>query len=241
MTHHADPDDAIGDHDPDGAIRHVDPDGAIGRRTCLNVYIDAATLAGLAEHPGELAGYGVITAATARDLAASAASIRALVTRPAPSPDGRATGDVGAASDGSGPDERWPGMHSTNRARSRTCGSVIDAGRRVYRPPDRIYHYVTARDRTCQFPGCRAAAERCDIDHRHPYDEGGATCACNLDLLCRVHHHAKTFTPWRATPGSDGSLTWTSPTGHRYATESSHPLVSDGRACATPIDDPPPF
>jgi hypothetical protein len=28
----------------------------------LNVYIDAATLAGLNDHPGELAGFGAITA-----------------------------------------------------------------------------------------------------------------------------------------------------------------------------------
>ncbi len=224
---------------------------ALGRGTCLNVYIDAATLAGLADHPGELDGYGCITPGTARALAASAETIRALVIPGSLPPD-----DAAPATHRAGPEppappgpvprrpprgSEWRGVHSTNPIRGRTCDTPVDAGRRVYRPPDKTYHYVLARDRTCQFPGCRAAAKRCDVDHRHPYDEGGATCACNLDLLCRVHHRAKTFTTWHAEPGADGRLVWTSPTGHRYGTESNHPLISAGAVSAAEPDDPPPF
>lgn len=43
----------------------------------VQVTLDAATLAGLAEHPGELAGYGPIPADLARDLAAAARRWRA--------------------------------------------------------------------------------------------------------------------------------------------------------------------
>lgn len=174
----------------------------------LNVYVDAATLAQLNDDPGELAGLGAITADTARALARSADSIRAIVTRPA-----------------------GPG---------RACGTVLDAGGTVYRPPAAVADYVTVRDRTCQFPGCRAPASRCDLDHRRPFEDGGDTCPHNLDLLCRAHHRLKTFTRWRAEPAAGGLLTWTSPLGRTYATEPSH-LARDHHPDLAPADGPPPF
>jgi hypothetical protein len=118
--------------------------------------------------------------------------------------------------------------------RSRACGTVIDPGRAVYRPPEVTGDYVRARDRHCQFPGCRTAAERCDIDHRVPYQSGGATCPCNLDVLCRAHHRLKTFTPWRAVPDANGRLTWTSPLGNTYA------LAPDPHGSASRCPEPPP-
>jgi hypothetical protein len=45
----------------------------------VQVTLDAATLAGLADHPGELAGYGPIPAEMARDLAAAARRWRAVL------------------------------------------------------------------------------------------------------------------------------------------------------------------
>jgi hypothetical protein len=186
--------------------------GTVRHGVTLNVYIDAATLAAENDHPGELAGFGAITADTARALARSADSIRAIVTRPA------------------GPD--------------RACGSVLDAGRTVYRPPTAVADYVTVRDRTCQFPGCRAPASRCDLDHRQAFDDDGDTCPHNLDLLCRAHHRLKTFTRWRAEPAASGLLTWTSPLGRSYATEPGH-LARDGHtgngSRRNSADDPPPF
>jgi hypothetical protein len=182
--------------------------GTVRHGVTLNVYVDAATLAGLDDKPGELAGLGAITADTARELARSAGSVRAIVVRPA------------------GPD--------------RACGTVLDAGRRVYRPPTAVADYVTVRDRTCQFPGCRAPASRCDIDHRRPFEDGGDTCPHNLDLLCRAHHRLKTFTRWHAEPTANGNLAWTSPLGRTYVTESGH-LVRDRHPAHGSVDDPPPF
>jgi hypothetical protein len=196
------------------------------RPVALNVYLNAATLAGLDDQPGELVGVGAITADPARALAASADTIRAILTRPA-APD-------------------------------RTCETILDAGRAVYRPPDATADYVTARDRTCTFPGCRTTARRCDLDHRRPYDDGGDTCPHNLDALCRTHHRLKTFTAWRAAPDPDtGRLVWTSPLGRHYPAEQTH-LLHDriehadeqdtfaaktggtGTGRSAP-DDPPPF
>jgi hypothetical protein len=70
-----------------GALGVVDDDGVIrprpttpARGTAL-VGIDLATLLGLNEHPGELAGYGPITADTARALA-SESMLRRMITDP---------------------------------------------------------------------------------------------------------------------------------------------------------------
>lgn len=139
----------------------------------------------------------------------------------------------------------------------RSCETVLDAGRAVYRPPDRVADYVVNRDKTCTFPGCRTGAERCDLDHRRPFDSGGETCPCNLDSLCRRHHRMKTFTAWRGTPDpTTGRLRWISPLGRNYPTEQAHLLYDRSRrldgtsgtdaasttdAVAGGFDDPPPF
>ena len=186
---------------------------------CVNVYINATTLAGWDDQPGELDGHGIITAEFARALAASAGTIRAIATTPIPTPPDGTDGPPGPAWTGTG--------HSTNPARARTCGTVLDAGRTTYRAPKATADHITARDRTCTFTGCRARADRCDLDHRQPWHKGGATCPCNQDPLCRFHHALKTFTGWHATPGPDGSLIWTSPAGRHYPTEPAHVLLDD--------------
>jgi hypothetical protein len=141
------------------------PSGSgLGPRVSLTVHLDIATLAGMADRPGEITGFGAVTADTARALAASASTVRTLVERPiAP------LGADGAEANSGPPAPRGlAGRHSDNPARSHVCGSAVDPGRAVYRPPDATADFVRARDRHCQFPGCRTRAERCDIDHRLP-------------------------------------------------------------------------
>ncbi len=208
----------------------------LGPRVSLSVHLDVATLAGWADHPGEIAGFGAVTAGTARALAASASTVRALVERPVAPPG---VGGTDASSDPpASPD--LCGRHNDNPARSHVCGSVVDPGRAVYRPPDATADFVRARDRHCQFPGCRTRAERCDIDHRLPYQRGGATCPCNLDVLCRAHHRLKTFTSWRAVPDSAGRLTWTSPLGNVYTLAPEPRCVATPRTFTARGDDPAP-
>jgi hypothetical protein len=78
--------------------------------------------------------------------------------------------------------------------------------------------FVRCRDLTCRFPGCDRPAERCDVDHTVPYP-GGPTHPSNLKCLCRLHHLVKTFdTGWRDQQFPDGTIVWTSPTGHTYVT-----------------------
>jgi hypothetical protein len=85
-----------------------------------------------------------------------------------------------------------------------------------YTPSPALDRYVRWRDRTCQFPGCNRPAEYADLDHRIPFAAGGRTTAANLWCLCRHHHRLKHEGGWQIHPNTDGSWTWTSPTGRHY-------------------------
>lgn len=61
-----------------------------------------------------------------------------------------------------------------------------------YVPSEGMRAAVVARHRTCIFPGCSMPSERCQLDHRIPYQDGGPTTAANLFPLCQFHHNLKT-------------------------------------------------
>ncbi len=175
----------------------------------VDVTIAMSTLAGLDDLPAQLTGHGAITAGLARALAAAWKSVRLIVIGDDP-PGGRQQHGVTSR----------PGACHDGCAGVAGCGTAVDYGRTVYRPPAAVAELVRARDRTCRFPGCGMRAERCDLDHREPFHPGtaggGPTCPCNLDCLCRYHHRVKTFTGWQAT--RDGNeLRWISPSGRGYA------------------------
>jgi Domain of unknown function (DUF222) len=110
-------------------------------------------------------------------------------------------------------------------------GSVLDVGRRGYRPPLPLARFVTARDGTCRFPGCRQPARRCDLDHVKPWP-AGPTAASNLISLCRHHHRLKHSGRWTVTADHHGTVTWTAPTGRGYETRPppiADPATSDNR------------
>ncbi len=90
-----------------------------------------------------------------------------------------------------------------------------------YRPTAAQAAFIRWRDLTCRFPGCDAPAEVCDIDHTTPYPYG-PTHPSNTKLYCRTHHLLKTFyraTGWVDRQRPDGTVVWTTPTGHTYCTE----------------------
>ncbi len=88
----------------------------------------------------------------------------------------------------------------------------------AYRPPKRLWEFVTARDLTCRFPTCRQPAWRCDLDHTKPHDQGGRTCACNLGGLCRFHHQLKQHRRWSLFQPTPGTFAWMTPAGRTYIT-----------------------
>ena len=61
--------------------------------------------------------------------------------------------------------------------------------------------------------GAPGPSHRCDVDHRVPYDDGGASCDCNLAPLCRRHHRLKTHRGYRYTVIEPGTFLWSTPHG----------------------------
>lgn len=98
-------------------------------------------------------------------------------------------------------------------------GNLLDYGRERYEPPQALVDFLMARDQTCRFPGCRQPARVTDIDHAHPWEEGGETSLSNMGLLCRRHHRMKTHGGWQLVSNPDGSCNWTSPAGKKYFVE----------------------
>jgi hypothetical protein len=128
-----------------------------------------------------------------------------------------------------------------------------------YTPSDPLARYVRLRDRRCRFPGCRARAVRCDLDHTTPWPLGD-TSADNLCCLCRHHHRLRHQAPgWSIEWLPDGGLQWTLPGGATRVTyppsfgtdnpppPTPPPLTPKERICGRPRphgeldDDPAPF
>lgn len=87
----------------------------------------------------------------------------------------------------------------------------------TYRPGKALAAAVRLRDGRCRFPGCRTAAERCQLDHVVPAP-AGPTGASNLQCLCTAHHGFKHHAGWRVTMDEQGFCTWTAPTGRTHHT-----------------------
>ncbi len=131
-------------------------------------------------------------------------------------------------------------------------GQLIDYGRTRYRPPAALADYVTARDRTCRFPGCAHRADTAEIDHRIAWAAGGTTNAGNLQVLCPRHHHLKDESRWEVRALDNRTTDWTSPAGAHYTTPPPEPYPVDATPSARSTlavrvqdaesdPDPPPF
>jgi hypothetical protein len=83
-------------------------------------------------------------------------------------------------------------------------------------PGRQLRMWITARDRTCQAPGCNAPARICQYDHTRDYADAGCTCHDNLALLCERHHKDKHNGWWRVYQVRPGVLIWVTPHGHVY-------------------------
>ena len=82
-----------------------------------------------------------------------------------------------------------------------------------YAPGAALDRFVRLRDRRCRFPGCRARARTCDLDHRREWPEG-PTSHRNLCCLCEHHHRLKHQAPgWRVREAPDGGVAVTTPGG----------------------------
>lgn len=116
-------------------------------------------------------------------------------------------------------------------------GAVLTVDR--YRPSEHLRRLLRARDQHCRFPGCRAPAHRCDLDHTVDAARGGPTDANNLGHLCRGHHSLKHATPWKVRQLTGGTFQWTSPTGRVYTDRPAGVTFAPGEALDD--HDPPPW
>jgi hypothetical protein len=133
--------------------------------------------------------------------------------RPADSPrDGPRTGAT-SEPEARAPDKTW--TFSLTFLTGGDCDHARETA--AYRPSAGLRHLIEIRHATCTYPGCRLPATRCDADHTVAYHRGGRTCLCNLAPLCRRHHAAKQASGWFLEQATPGVMTWTTPTGRRYA------------------------
>jgi hypothetical protein len=171
----------------------------------IRITVPLDVLAGGSDTPAELAGYGPIPAASARELAAE-------------------------------PDCTWHRLITDP-----ITGALLDHGTTRYRPPTALRDHVIARHQTCQFPGCRTPAHRCDLDHNVPYDpdtDTGPTSGANLGPKCRPHHRLKGMPGWDVCQYPDGTIEWRTPSGHTYTVEPP-PLITPAPPSAPVEDDTP--
>jgi len=92
-------------------------------------------------------------------------------------------------------------------------GTLLEFGRKTYRPPAGLDDHIRRRDQVCRAPGCNRSAKFADVDHIVPWDDGGETNQNNLASLCRRHHLLKTFGGWSYALDSGGNAKWTMPSG----------------------------
>ncbi len=92
----------------------------------------------------------------------------------------------------------------------------LDRGANSYVPSEAMKNAIRARDKHCRFPGCRRPAIHCDLDHTIAFKVGGRTVFINLGCICRFHHKIKHMPGWHVTQDTEGTFTWTNPTGEIF-------------------------
>jgi Domain of unknown function (DUF222) len=132
-----------------------------GRRgMSVGLTMPLSTWLGLADEPGLLDGSGPIAGALARQIAVEAARDHPTTTT-------------------------WRCVVLDDRHRTVLgVGDLIPTPR--HDPPPRVVRLVGTAEPACVYPGCRVPVWRCDLDHRRPYAQGGATCPCNLQRCADV-------------------------------------------------------
>jgi hypothetical protein len=84
------------------------------------------------------------------------------------------------------------------------AGTVIDLGRLQRLFTGSARQAVQLQHTHCEWHGCVVSVRACHIDHRQPWADGGTTCPCNGDLLCKRHNRLKNhgFTTRRDPDGT---------------------------------------
>ena len=121
-------------------------------------------------------------------------------------------------------------------------GIVLEASTTRHDPGALVTETLLARHPVCAWPGCNRTSRECDRDHLTPFTQSGRTSLTGMAPYCEYHHVIKDTKAWgwKTTSHPDGSVTLTTPTGHRYTTvpPARGPIAPSANP---PTDDPPPF
>jgi hypothetical protein len=98
-------------------------------------------------------------------------------------------------------------------ARFRRPAEPVPAASKAYPFPRRARRHIKLRDQHCTFPGCYRLAQQCDNDHVVVWPEG-PTCVHNGAAECEHHHQYKHHGATSVRRLPDGTMRWTSRTGH---------------------------
>ena len=164
-----------------------------GRPPGIQVVIDLPTLLGLAEHPGQLAGYGPIPASIARMLAASGVWQR-LVVEPV-------TGHL-------------LDLGSTRYRPSQELTDYLLA-----RDPECTFPVCPTPAHACDIDHNHPFNHHPDTNTEGGGGgggSGGSTSSDNNNPKCGRHHQLKTHGGWTTRRNPDGTTTWTNTHGRRY-------------------------
>lgn len=112
-------------------------------------------------------------------------------------------------------------------------GSILDLGRKRYKPSKALRDFLRVRDEHCRFPGCRRAPMASEIDHIEAWAKGGKTSEQNAEYLCKRHQVYKHVLGWEAIYLGNGSIQWRTPHG---VTQLELP---DGLVYPRPLDPAP--
>jgi hypothetical protein len=102
-------------------------------------------------------------------------------------------------------------------------GQPVCTGITRRRPTNAQRRIVETTHPRCVFPGCRAPAVQCDLDHTAPWAYSHHTCAHCLAPLCRHQHTLRHQGGWTYHHTPNGHTHWTSPLGHHYTTRPRGP------------------
>jgi hypothetical protein len=196
--------------------------GPVTLRGSVNLTMPLASWLGQGFSPGDIAGFGPVTAGTCQEVAdwiAVNPGSRWCVTLTGK--DGRAAGHGCARRPppARGDPARLAAWLARLKIEPVQAGACTHARQAAgYRIPARLHHLVSIRQRTCVNPVCTRPAIKCDGDHTLPYDQGGKTCECNIGPACRCDHRTKQAPGWRLEQPTPGVFVWHLPSGRTITT-----------------------
>ena len=205
----------------------------------IELRVGLATLLGLVEEPGEVAGAGPVTAPIARTIAERQRRGEwrfAIVDqhgrllfdgitghRPTALPKG---GQKGGIVELHVPTHLLdPALIDQHPAWAKLLTDLAQQYRQqapirqdpAARAPGRpLRRRVQVKHRTCTFPGCRRPAADSQTDHRRDYARHGPTDEDNLAPACTYHHDLKTRWGWRIVKRDQHTYLWISPLGRKH-------------------------